>query len=80
MTSPYLDRPLFPLEAAPKRALRRCARYHSARVLLVALYLMHQPRRRCVRKQSDCIGDPKPSCRPGAVPFRRECVGAGGAF
>jgi len=77
MTSPYLDRPLFPLEAALRR---RCACYHSARVLLVALYLMHQPRGRCVRKQRDRIGDPKPSCSPGAVPFRRELMGAGGAF
>ena len=32
--------------------------------------LMHRPRRCRVRKLSDCIGDPEPSCRTSAVTIR----------
>ena len=41
---------------------------------------MHRPRGCCVSKLTDCSGDPKPSCRPGAVTVRREFVRALGAF
>jgi hypothetical protein len=41
---------------------------------------MQQSRRCRVRKLSNRIGDPKPSCRPTAVTIRREFVGALGAF
>ena len=41
---------------------------------------MHRPRGCRVRKLTDCIGNSKPSCRPGAVTIRREFVGVLGAF
>lgn len=41
---------------------------------------MKRPCGRRVRKLSDRIGEPKPSCRPGAVTIRQEFVHAFGAF
>ena len=41
---------------------------------------MQRPYRCGVRKLSDRMGDPEPSCRPSAVAIRRQFVRALGAF